>query len=157
MDNCVLLNAENGLKDMSGAPLKYGMDEHTPLPARSSSHHDALKVFDEIPQRSSATMKASTWADLVKNNSNVSYGAKLEHIPSSNGAVTLEDEDRIDLEKKWGYGMVGMFAGRFPGIAPLRAMCDAKFQVPFELYPNVNGWILFKFPTEEDRQKVLPG
>ncbi|KAL3846330.1 hypothetical protein ACJIZ3_003733 [Penstemon smallii] len=67
------------------------------------------------------------WLNMFKNNRNLGQGIKLEAIKSTDEVVILEEEDVDDVEVAWGFYLVGYFA----------------------------GWLVFKFMSDDDRNKVL--
>ncbi|KAL3839389.1 hypothetical protein ACJIZ3_023980 [Penstemon smallii] len=67
------------------------------------------------------------WLNMFKNNRNLGQGIKLEAIKSTDEVVILEEEDVDDVEVAGGFCLVGYFA----------------------------GWLVFKFMSDDDRNKVL--
>ncbi|GER31480.1 plastid-lipid associated protein PAP / fibrillinfamily protein [Striga asiatica] len=73
---------------------------------------------------------------------------------SGKDGVFLDNDDITDVMLTWGFCLVGYFTQRHPGKEALLKLCN-DWKVQYDYVPNVNGWILFKFKTAEDRAKVL--
>ncbi|KAL0427125.1 UNVERIFIED_CONTAM: hypothetical protein Slati_2887300 [Sesamum latifolium] len=66
--------------------------------------------------------------------------------------LTLDTNDLIDVRTKLGHCLVGYIAGKFPGLKAIGALSNswgATFQ------QHASGWLVFKFATEEDMQRVV--
>ncbi|VFQ96176.1 unnamed protein product [Cuscuta campestris] len=68
--------------------------------------------------------------------------------------VTIPEEGYPSLEEDWGYCLVGCFTGRFPGIKAIEDLISL-WGVQCKLLPHARGWVLFQFPSDEDRRIVL--
>ncbi|VFQ88793.1 unnamed protein product [Cuscuta campestris] len=68
--------------------------------------------------------------------------------------VTIPAEGYPSLEEDWGYCLVGCFTGRFPGIKAIEDL-TSSWGVQCKLLPHEHGWVLFQFPSDEDRRIVL--
>lgn len=81
-------------------------------------------------------------------------GFKLSSKGKGDGKVRMEVKDCLDLEKQWGFALIGYVGGRFPGIKAIRdAMAKWKTRVKLHLHPS--GWLVFKFNSDEDRTRVV--
>jgi len=101
------------------------------------------------------TLKAP-WVNLFKDNRNVGIGIKLDEVDVEGDLVMLEEDDVDEVEKSWGFCLVGHFAGRFPGVTAVRTITEGwKVKCTYRLHKS--GWIIFRFKEEEDRLNVLNG
>ena len=102
-----------------------------------------------------AAHKAS-WMNLFKDNRNPSKGIALEDREVEGDVVMLEEEDVDEVEEAWGHCLVGIFAGRFPGMEAVRKLSEG-WKVNCSQWRHRSGWIIFKFQSDEDRLSVLNG
>lgn len=128
---------------------------------------DAQKVFDEMtgkPADTEADKKPNTaaavkapWLNLFKDNRKMSQGIKLSVVETTEDEdVILESQDLDDVEKAWGFCLVGYFAARFPGKVALLQLCDS-WNVQYKYFAHTSGWLVFKFENAIDRDSVLNG
>jgi len=68
----------------------------------------------------------------------------------------LEEDDVDGVEEAWGYCLVGLFAGRFPGLAAVNNLKEG-WKVKCTHWRHRSGWLVFKFQSDEDRLQVLNG
>jgi len=136
----------------------------------------ATKVFDGMPQLASAALEKNRgsvsdvvgtkqgtasdirgpWVNLFKDNRNLGQGIKLNMVDSAEDMLHLKDEDVDNVAEIWGYCLVGLFSGRFPGMDAVRTIREG-WKVECHHWIHRSGWIIFKFKTEEDRLTVLNG
>ena len=136
----------------------------------------AAKVFDGMPQLASADIEKSRglvsavmgtkkgadsvqrapWVNLFKDNRNLGTGFKLNMVDSVDDILHLKDEDVDDVAEVWGFCLVGLFSGRFPGMDAVRTIREG-WKVECTHWIHRSGWIVFKFKSEEDRLSVLNG
>ena len=102
------------------------------------------------------TTQDAPWVNLFKDNRNLGKGIMLEEWEVEGDLVMLEEEDVDVVEEAWGYCLVGLFAGRFPGMAAVRILREG-WKVECTHWRHRSGWFVFKFQTEEDRLEVLNG
>ncbi|KAK6161317.1 hypothetical protein DH2020_004698 [Rehmannia glutinosa] len=131
-----------------GAPL-------TPSTEKSPASEDAQKVFDEKSKKAAAQAKAP-WVGLFADNRTPDAGYKLKYVKPVGNSAVLDDEDIDDVNQTVGYCLVGYFPTRHPGKQALMALCKT-WKVPFDYVPDINGWMVFKFKTEHDRDMVIRG
>ncbi|XP_022878006.1 uncharacterized protein LOC111395991 [Olea europaea var. sylvestris] len=96
------------------------------------------------------------WVNLFKDNRKMEDNIKLKPFHNQSDEVVLGDLDEDNIENSWGYGLVGYFAGRFPGKVALLHMCDS-WKVNYKYFVHSSGWLVFKFETDVDRLSVLHG
>ncbi|KAJ8749677.1 hypothetical protein K2173_010097 [Erythroxylum novogranatense] len=96
-----------------------------------------------------------SFASLFWNNRDLTQGFRLEHIPADK-EVTILAEDRLELEKEWGYCLVGVFTGRFPGMKAVEGLLS-QWGVACKLIPREGGWLVFRFESDQARTSVLAG
>ncbi|KAK4375696.1 hypothetical protein RND71_006373 [Anisodus tanguticus] len=65
-----------------------------------------------------------------------------------------ETADIDDLTDTWGYLLIGYFAGTFPGNIALMKLCRS-WGVTYRFTVHASGWIIFKFNSEADKEKVM--
>jgi len=136
----------------------------------------ADQVFDHMPQSGPAVhgekmggdsstrvsekgvgaAQQAPWVNLFKDNRNLGKGIKLEEWEVDGDLVMLEEDDVDVVEEAWGYCLVGLFAGKFPGMAAVRKLREG-WKVNCTHWRHRSGWFVFKFQSEEDRRQVLEG
>ncbi|KAK6159899.1 hypothetical protein DH2020_003280 [Rehmannia glutinosa] len=87
-----------------------------------------------------------------------------EYLKTKSGSVdatmgnsaVLDDDDIDDVGQTFGYCLVGYFPTRHPGKQALMALCKT-WKVHFDYVPDINGWMVFKFKMEHDRDLVIRG
>lgn len=80
----------------------------------------------------------------------------MEPKLSEDGIFDFEEKDADNIDEAWGFCLMGFFSGNFPGKKVLHVICNSwKVECMYNIHSS--GWILFKFATDEDRQKVLNG
>ncbi|CAH9104520.1 unnamed protein product [Cuscuta europaea] len=94
------------------------------------------------------------WSKLFHDNRAPSYGLKLEYFPPTGEKLDFSHLKVPSLIEVWGYCLVGHFSGRFPGMKAIIAMTKA-WEVEVQVKTHSKGWVIFKFPCEVDRTKVL--
>nr|GMC81198.1 uncharacterized protein LOC109184888 [Ipomoea batatas] len=99
------------------------------------------------------------WVDLFKSSKEtVDSSFKLNFCPPVNGEAVLERHEIRIVQKPWAFGLLGCFAGRFPGIEGINALLDNwkdKWKVKCKMNPQPNGYVLFRFQSESDRCTIL--
>nr|GME05396.1 hypothetical protein JCGZ_08271 [Ipomoea batatas] len=104
---------------------------------------------------SSQNPPKSPWTDLFKQSKEtVDSSLKLKFCPPKNGTAILEEHEVWIVQKQWNFNLLGCFAGRFPGIAAIDALV-AFWKVKCKVVPQPNGYVLFRFQSEQDRCAVL--
>ena len=98
----------------------------------------------------------SPWVHLFKDNRNPGKGIMLEDRDVDGDIVMLDEEDVDVVEEAWGFCLVGLFAGKFPGMAAVHKLCEG-WKVKCSQWRHRSGWIIFKFQSDEDRLNVLNG
>ena len=151
-------------------------DSGDEAPASKTDASVAAKVFDEMPkvisadieknrgfvsvvegsQKGADSVKKAPWVNLFKDNRNLGKGIKLNMVDSVDDILHLKDEDVDDVEEIWGFCLVGLFSGRFPGMEAIRTI-RSGWKVDCNYWIHRSGWIVFKFKSEEDRLSVLNG
>ena len=136
----------------------------------------ADQVFDQLPQSGPAahgvkmgaasTVRAhegtvgvdqkAPWVNLFRDNRNLGKGITLEEMEVDGDLVMLEEDDVDVVEEAWGFCLVGLFVGRFPGLAAVNKLREG-WKVPCTQWRHRSGWLVFKFQSDEDRLKVLNG
>ncbi|CAH9105275.1 unnamed protein product [Cuscuta epithymum] len=114
----------------------------------SEASHDATSKEDKVEKKE--------WANLFQNNRSISHGMKLEYIPPKGDIVDFSNRKVPSIIDIWGYCLVGIFSGRFPGFKAVLELIK-KWGVPCKLKQHDKGWIIFQFKNEEDRTKIISG
>ena len=96
------------------------------------------------------------WVSLFNDNRNLSKGIMLEEKVVDGDLVSLEEDDVDDVEEAWGFCLVGLFAGKFPGWTAVSKLKEG-WRVNCTQWRHSSGWLVFKFQSDEDRIKVLNG
>ena len=109
-----------------------------------------------IQERDDGAAQRAPWANLFKDNRNLGKGIKLDEWEVDGDIVMLEEDDVDVVEETWGYCLVGLFAGKHPGVAAVRRLREG-WKVNCTHWRHRSGWFVFKFQSEEDRRKVLEG
>ena len=142
-------------------PLGKAMlvDKGSVLP-RSSPAAPRRKLGGDVPVKAHAgadgAVPKSPWVNLFKDNRNPGKGIMLEDREVDGDIVMLDEEDVDVVEEAWGFCLVGLFAGKFPGMAAVHKLCEG-WKVKCSQWRHRSGWIIFKFQSDEDRLKVLNG
>ncbi|KAI3467970.1 hypothetical protein Pfo_024633 [Paulownia fortunei] len=110
---------------------------------------------DKTPN-TTAVVKAP-WLNLFKDNRKISQGIKLSVVETiEDDDVILESQDLDDVEKAWGFCLVGYFAARFLNKITLVQLCDS-WKVQYKYFVHISEWLIFKFKNAIDRDSVLNG
>ena len=146
----VLLNADSG-------QMADQVFDHMPHPCPTGPD-DKLGAANNVRAQvgSVGAAKVAPWVNLFKDNRNLGKGILLEEWEVEGDLVKLEEDDVDVVEEAWGYCLVGLFAGRFPGMAAVRKLREG-WKVECTLWRHRSGWFVFKFQSEEDRRAVLNG
>ncbi|CAH9102285.1 unnamed protein product [Cuscuta epithymum] len=126
---------------------------------------DESETLGSIDTYSEASLDATSkdeknekkgWANLFQNNRSLSHGMKLEFIPPKGDIVDFSNRKVPSIIDIWGYCLVGIFTGRFPGIKAVLDLVNT-WGVQCKLKKHDKGWTIFQFKNEEDRTKVISG
>lgn len=98
----------------------------------------------------------ASWVNLFKDNREFNEDIKLQAFDNQSDEVVLCESDAQNIEEAWGYGLVGYFAGRFPGKVALLQLCDS-WKVKYQYFVHSSGWLVCKFETDSERLSVLHG
>ncbi|GAA0149187.1 hypothetical protein LIER_08428 [Lithospermum erythrorhizon] len=90
-----------------------------------------------------------------KGYSNRSPLTRLEFVKVGE-EVTLGVEDVAPLDEPKGFCLAGYFSGRFPGLRAVHQLKD-YWKVKCKVIPHEKGWVVFRFDSDTDRQRVLDG
>jgi len=131
-----------------GEKLGGDLRQHTVGPG------DGVPVGSSVPPVGG--VHRAPWVSLFKDNRNLSKGILLEEKIVEGDIVSLEEEDVDAVEEAWGFCLVGLFAGKFPGWAAVGKLKE-EWRVNCTQWRHRSGWLVFKFQSDEDRLKVLNG
>ena len=131
-----------------GEKLGGELRQHTVGPG------DGVPVGSSVPPVGG--VHRAPWVSLFKDNRNLSKGILLEEKVVDGDIVSLEEEDVDVVEEAWGFCLVGLFAGKFPGWAAVSKLKEG-WRVNCTQWRHRSGWLVFKFQSDEDRLKVLNG
>ena len=96
------------------------------------------------------------WVNLFRDNRNLALGLMLEELEVDDDRVVLEKDDVDVVEEAWGFCLVGLFAGKFPGMVAVSKLRES-WMVNCSFWRHRSGWLVFKFQSDDDRRKVLHG
>ena len=113
-------------------------------------------VFAGSLGRAVGDVQKAPWVNLFRDNRNLGKGILLKEKEVDGDLVILEEDDVDVVEEAWGYCLVGLFAGRFPGMAAVSKLREG-WKVNCTHWRHRSGWLVFKFDSDEDRLKVLRG
>lgn len=77
-------------------------------------------------------------------------------ISLENNILCLEKSDYIPVSIGWGFSLLGLFAGRFPGKDAINNLTKI-WKAPARVSYHPKGWIMFRFEMEEQATAVLKG
>ncbi|KAK4408515.1 hypothetical protein Sango_0432500 [Sesamum angolense] len=118
---------------------------------------ETLPVYETLPASeptAGAEGKAKSFAGLFSSNRKLSDGNKLTKFAVEPETLELGVDDLIDVRTKLGYCLVGYIAGKFLGLQAIRTLSKSWGSL-FQLHDS--GWLIFRFPQDDDRQRVLAG
>ena len=123
------------------------VEEGSVLP-RFSPAAPRVKLGGDVPVTAhlgaDGAIHKAPWVNLFKDNRNPGKGIMLEDR-EVDGDIVMLDEDDVDVvEETWGFCLVGLFAGRFPGMAAVRKLSDG-WKVNCSQWRHRSGWLIFKF------------
>ncbi|KAL2232352.1 UNVERIFIED_CONTAM: hypothetical protein Sindi_1415200 [Sesamum indicum] len=113
-----------------------------------------IRSEDKLPATKNAEKKMVSFAGLFSTNCRLTEENKLTKYAVDDGPLTLGSDDLLDVRTKLGFCHVGYIAGKFPGLKAIRALSQS-WGASFQQYES--GWLIFRFPREEDGQRVLAG
>ncbi|XP_061367784.1 uncharacterized protein LOC133310812 [Gastrolobium bilobum] len=97
------------------------------------------------------------WANLFKDNRSENKGHQWSdeiEPSSSDDKLIVELGDVQAIDETIGFCLIGYIAGKFSGLKALLNVCR-KWGVKYSYSPHSSGWLIFRFLTEEDMNKVL--
>lgn len=74
----------------------------------------------------------------------------VDTVLDDNGCLVMTEDDFIPLEESWGFCLLGFYGGRFPGKEATRQYV-AKWPSKPSISFHSNGWMVFRFATESER------
>ncbi|VFR01060.1 unnamed protein product, partial [Cuscuta campestris] len=146
------LNKETPPDNVADTPLEQPISneekekEKEPLDAGKSG--DKLKE-DKVDKPADAK---KSFASFFKKNRAEDKGMKLHKVVAPK--CFIPEEDMLTVEEIWGPCLVGCFTGRFPGLIAIQKLVDSC-GVKCKFLPHHQGWVVFKFLTNEDRDSAL--
>jgi len=100
------------------------------------------------------TKAATPWVGLFKDNRQQKKGLLLNAFEVEGNRAVIELQDVDEIEKDWGFCLVGFIAGNFPGKDALLRLCDS-WGVNYQFFTHSSGWLVFKFPDADSREVVM--
>lgn len=128
----------------------------TPNPKRADGLMPS-PAFDIAPNPESPQKRNSTWASLFHNNRSLDDNLVLSEWSDGSkdsDPISLSSEDIDVVAEKWGFGLIGYVAGKFPGKGAIDQCCKS-WNVKYKLHFHSSGWLLLKFESDADRDAVL--
>ncbi|KAL0446225.1 UNVERIFIED_CONTAM: hypothetical protein Slati_1750400 [Sesamum latifolium] len=121
-----------------------------------NASHPVHRPEKALPDKDATTeamgIKRTSFTGLFSTNRRPMDEKKLRKIAVNDETLTLDTNDLIDVRTKLGHCLVGYIAGKFSGLKAIGALSKswgATFQ------QHASGWLVFKFATEEDMQRVV--
>ncbi|KAG6498531.1 hypothetical protein ZIOFF_038251 [Zingiber officinale] len=96
------------------------------------------------------------WSDLFKDNRHCDGDMALSTVTSQGNRAMLSAADMEPIERAMGHCLIGRFIGRFPGWLALKEL-TRRWRAPHKLFHHHTLWLVFKFDTKEDADRVLQG
>nr|GMD27219.1 protein of unknown function DUF4283 protein [Ipomoea batatas] len=131
---------------------EVGSSGPNPLPKNPS---DKTQNITKGKGKVSVKVSKAPWADLFrKSEETVDPSFNLSFCPPVNGTAILEECEIWVPPNPWKFGLLGGFAGRFPGMDGVEALVKS-WKVRCRVNHQANGFVLFRFQSEEDRCSVI--
>ncbi|VFR01188.1 unnamed protein product, partial [Cuscuta campestris] len=146
------LNKETPPDNVADTPLEQPISneekEKEKEPPDAGKSGDKLKE-DKVDKPADAK---KSFASFFKKNRAEDKGMKLHKVVGPK--CFIPEEDMLTVEEIWGPCLVGCFTGRFPGLIAIQKLVDS-WGVKCKFLPHHQGWVVFKFLTNEDRDSAL--
>ncbi|KAL0408137.1 UNVERIFIED_CONTAM: hypothetical protein Sradi_1748100 [Sesamum radiatum] len=125
------------------------------VPTSNSSGSRLEEVLPAKTGQTDATGTTKTsYAGLFSTNRRLMDEKKLRKIEDKDETLKLDTNDLIDVRSKLGHCLVGYIADKFLGLKAIGAL-SKSWEATFQLHAS--GWLVFKFATEEDMQRIVTG
>jgi len=150
-------NLNANLSRPDGGLLADQVFDHMPQ-SGPAVHGEKLSAVDTVRGHggTAGVDQKAPWVNLFRDNRNLGKGIMLEEMEVEGDLVMLEEEDVDVVEEAWGFCLVGLFAGKFPGWAAVSKLREG-WKVKCTQWRHRSGWLVFKFHSDEDRLRVLNG
>lgn len=79
---------------------------------------------------------------------------KLQKIDFEEECYIVNPDDLDDISTSLGHVLLGFVAGKYPGRKAIRDTCN-EWGVKYQLHFQINEWIVVRFQSKEDRERVL--
>ncbi|KAL0378725.1 UNVERIFIED_CONTAM: hypothetical protein Sradi_3178000 [Sesamum radiatum] len=123
-----------------------------------TSNSSGSRLEEVLPAKTGQTDATCTtktsYAGLFSTNRRLMDEKKLRKIEDKDETLKLDTNDLIDFRSKLGHCLVGYIAGKFSGLKAIGAL-SKSWGATFQL--QASGWLVFKFATEEDMQRIVTG
>ncbi|KAK4343385.1 hypothetical protein RND71_036479 [Anisodus tanguticus] len=148
--------ATEGVSDFTPSSVTLGSEDTASESGSTNCDKAETAETKKENQVDGVSQNKKAYASVVKGNRNVSNGKRLHFVKESSqdGPVELARADIDDLTETWGYLLIGYFAGIFPGNIALIKLCRS-WGVTYRFTVHASGWIVFKFNTEAEKEKVM--
>ncbi|KAK4357741.1 hypothetical protein RND71_023351 [Anisodus tanguticus] len=148
--------AKEGASDFTPSSVTVGSKDTASESGSTNCEKTEVEGNVKKNQGVGVSQNKKAYASVVKGNRNVSNGKRLHYIKEScqDGPVELARADIDDLTNTWGYLLIGYFTGTFPGNIALMKLYRS-WGLTYRFTVHVSGWIVFKFNSEADREKVM--
>lgn len=121
------------------------------------SIHPQKSLLNSSPRQAlqiQPTTKPS-WASLLKENRGIGNGSNLKHVEVvRTNKLVFKQQQVLSVECAWGICLIGFILGKFPGMEAFNEI-RSSWQIPNQYMFHESGWIVFRFESENDRDKVL--
>ncbi|KAG6492641.1 hypothetical protein ZIOFF_047606 [Zingiber officinale] len=130
-----------------------GGDEAVARDADQAPSTDVKVTQATIPR---GQKKHGSWANPFKDNRRTKMATQLQQSQPTRQRLSFEYDDIETVEDSIGFCLVGCFMGRHPGKNGV-SFIGSRWKVPYEFYMHKSGWVVYRFDTMQDRDKVLLG
>lgn len=139
-----------GLEDSVSKPISVD-----PVLASDEENEDAdITVSPAVSPNEGTSGKDKSWASLFQLNRKLKDDLVLSDCVDNNPFISLLPDDVDVVQDKWGFGLIGYVAGKFPGKGAIDHCCKS-WDVKVKLHFHSSGWLLFRFSSAGDRDSVL--
>ncbi|KAK4357752.1 hypothetical protein RND71_023362 [Anisodus tanguticus] len=151
-----IILAKEGASDFTPSSVTLGSEDTASESGSTNCDKAEIEETKKNNQGDGVRQNKKAYASVVKGSRNVSNGKCLHFVKEScqDGPVELARADIDDLTETWGYLLIGYFAGTFPGNIALIKLCRS-WGVTYRFTMHASGWIVFKFNTEAEKEKVM--
>ncbi|KAG6493877.1 hypothetical protein ZIOFF_048880 [Zingiber officinale] len=132
------------------------MSDPIPVARDSDNQKDGLPEVVPPTQPAQEVQKKKTWASLFRNNRKSASGVSLEQYKAKGERLSIDFDDIDGIEDALGFCLVGCFMGQHAGRNGVYVIAN-QWKVHYKFFIHKSGWVVYRFDTKEDRDRVLQG